>query len=183
MPRRRSTWQLPRTRMSPRRSMPRWPPTSCRVARRRRLWGPRRHHQPGHHRRRYGQRNSGQHDRPGQRRHRRRLRRGPDGRRRRWHDSGCRRVPTDPADALDGDLLNIDVNVAADADIAAPINGAIGANANVAAPSTPRWPPTSARWTAKRPRSRSRTRSSISRSTATPRPTPTSSPTFSSSNG
>ena len=43
-------------------------------------------------------------------------------------------VPTDPAAALDGDLLNIDVNVAADADIAAPINGAIGANANVAAP-------------------------------------------------
>lgn len=36
--------------------------------------------------------------------------------------------------ALDGDLLNVDVNVAADADIAAPINGAVAANANVAAP-------------------------------------------------
>lgn len=43
-------------------------------------------------------------------------------------------VPVDPASALDGDLLNVDVNVAADADIAAPINGAIAANANVAAP-------------------------------------------------
>ena len=36
--------------------------------------------------------------------------------------------------ALDGDLLNVDVNVDADADIAAPINGAVAANANVAAP-------------------------------------------------
>ena len=36
--------------------------------------------------------------------------------------------------ALSGDLLNVDVNVAADADIAAPINGAVAANANVAAP-------------------------------------------------
>jgi hypothetical protein len=35
---------------------------------------------------------------------------------------------------LDGDLLNVDVNLAADADIAAPINGAVAANANVAAP-------------------------------------------------
>lgn len=41
---------------------------------------------------------------------------------------------TDPASALDGDLLNVDVDLAADADIAAPINGAVGANANVAAP-------------------------------------------------
>ncbi|MGZ5418161.1 MAG: hypothetical protein ACXWDI_13360 [Nocardioides sp.] len=37
--------------------------------------------------------------------------------------------------ALDGGpLLNVDVNVAADADIAAPIDGAVAANANVAAP-------------------------------------------------
>ena len=43
-----------------------------------------------------------------------------------------------PADtvtgALDGDLLNVDVNIDADADIAAPVNGAVAANANVAAP-------------------------------------------------
>ncbi len=34
----------------------------------------------------------------------------------------------------DGNLLNVDVNVDADADVAAPINGAVAANANVAAP-------------------------------------------------
>lgn len=43
-------------------------------------------------------------------------------------------VPVDPAAALDGDLLNVNVDLAADADIAAPINGAVAANANVAAP-------------------------------------------------
>jgi hypothetical protein len=49
-------------------------------------------------------------------------------------------VPTDPAgDAVDsllknGSLLNADVNINADADITAPINGAVAANANVAAP-------------------------------------------------
>ena len=43
-------------------------------------------------------------------------------------------VPTDPAGALDGNLLNVDVNLAADLDLAAPINGAVAANANVAAP-------------------------------------------------
>ncbi|MET1085701.1 MAG: peptidoglycan-binding protein [Arthrobacter sp.] len=43
-------------------------------------------------------------------------------------------VPADPAAALDGDLLNVNVDLAADADIAAPINGAVAANANVAAP-------------------------------------------------
>jgi hypothetical protein len=42
--------------------------------------------------------------------------------------------PTDPAAALDGDLLNVDVDVAADLDLAAPIAGAVAANANVAAP-------------------------------------------------
>lgn len=43
-------------------------------------------------------------------------------------------VPVDPTAALDGDLLNVNVDLAADADIAAPINGAVAANANVAAP-------------------------------------------------
>ena len=43
-------------------------------------------------------------------------------------------LPVDPAAALDGDLLNVNVDLAADADIAAPINGAVAANANVAAP-------------------------------------------------
>ena len=43
-------------------------------------------------------------------------------------------LPTDPAGALDGDLLNVDVDLAADLDLAAPINGAVAANANVAAP-------------------------------------------------
>ena len=38
------------------------------------------------------------------------------------------------AGALNGNLLNVDVNLDADADIAAPINGAVAANANVAAP-------------------------------------------------
>lgn len=48
--------------------------------------------------------------------------------------SGVGALPVDPAAALDGDLLNVNVNLAADADIAAPINGAVAANANVAAP-------------------------------------------------
>ena len=43
-------------------------------------------------------------------------------------------LPTDPATALDGDLLNVDLDLAADPDLAAPINGAVAANANVAAP-------------------------------------------------
>jgi hypothetical protein len=42
---------------------------------------------------------------------------------------------TDPVtSALDDPLLNVDVNVALDADLAAPIAGAVAANANVAAP-------------------------------------------------
>ena len=41
---------------------------------------------------------------------------------------------TSAAGALDGNLLNVDVNLNADAAIAAPINGAVAANANVAAP-------------------------------------------------
>ena len=40
----------------------------------------------------------------------------------------------DTGDLLKGDLLNVDVNVDLDADLAAPINGAVAANANVAAP-------------------------------------------------
>lgn len=43
-------------------------------------------------------------------------------------------VPTDPSGVLDGNLLDVDVNLAADLDLAAPINGAVAANANVAAP-------------------------------------------------
>ncbi|HWG98452.1 MAG TPA: hypothetical protein VNV66_03805 [Pilimelia sp.] len=40
----------------------------------------------------------------------------------------------DPNSLLTGDLLNVDVNVSLDADVAAPIAGAVAANANVAAP-------------------------------------------------
>ncbi len=40
----------------------------------------------------------------------------------------------DAGDMLSGDLLNVDVNLAADADVTAPIAGAVAANANVAAP-------------------------------------------------
>ena len=45
--------------------------------------------------------------------------------------------PTAPATsegALDGNLLDVDVDLAADLDLAAPIAGAVAANANVAAP-------------------------------------------------
>ena len=42
--------------------------------------------------------------------------------------------PVTEGDALSGPVLNVDVNVMADADIAAPIAGAVAANANVAAP-------------------------------------------------
>jgi hypothetical protein len=41
---------------------------------------------------------------------------------------------TDIGGTLDGNLLNVDVNVALDADLAAPVAGAVAANANVAAP-------------------------------------------------
>jgi hypothetical protein len=40
----------------------------------------------------------------------------------------------DTGDMLSGDVLNVDVNLAADLDVAAPIAGAVAANANVAAP-------------------------------------------------
>jgi hypothetical protein len=43
-------------------------------------------------------------------------------------------APIAPGDALSGDLLDVDVNLAADLDLTAPINGAVAANANVAAP-------------------------------------------------
>lgn len=53
-------------------------------------------------------------------------------------DSGAVSADTingvDTGDMLSGDLLNIDVNLAADADLTAPIAGAVAANANVAAP-------------------------------------------------
>jgi hypothetical protein len=41
---------------------------------------------------------------------------------------------TDPTAGTNGSLLNVDVNLDANAGIAAPINGAVAANANVAAP-------------------------------------------------
>jgi hypothetical protein len=43
-------------------------------------------------------------------------------------------LPADASGAVNGNLLNVNVDLAADADIAAPINGAVAANANVAAP-------------------------------------------------
>lgn len=43
-------------------------------------------------------------------------------------------APVTSSGALDGDLLNVDVDLAADLDLAAPIAGAVAANANVAAP-------------------------------------------------
>jgi hypothetical protein len=52
-------------------------------------------------------------------------------------DSGTGVEATDPTDTgsvLDGDLLDVDVDLAADLDVAAPIGGAVAANANVAAP-------------------------------------------------
>jgi hypothetical protein len=61
-------------------------------------------------------------------------------------DPGTGTPPVDPGtgtdpvstvtegDALEGPLLNVDVDVSADADVAAPIAGAVAANANAAAP-------------------------------------------------
>jgi hypothetical protein len=43
-------------------------------------------------------------------------------------------VGDDLGAALEGGLLNVDVNVALDADLAAPVAGAVAANANIAAP-------------------------------------------------
>src|SRR5689334_16248343 len=43
-------------------------------------------------------------------------------------------VPTETGGVLDGDLLDVDVNLNADLNLAAPIDGAVAANANVAAP-------------------------------------------------
>ncbi|SER80389.1 hypothetical protein SAMN05216199_1272 [Pedococcus cremeus] len=42
--------------------------------------------------------------------------------------------PTDTGSVLDGDLLDVNVDVATDLNLAAPIGGAVAANANVAAP-------------------------------------------------
>jgi hypothetical protein len=47
-------------------------------------------------------------------------------------DAGVTAIDT--GDALSGDVLDIDVNLAADVDLTAPIAGAVAANANVAAP-------------------------------------------------
>lgn len=41
---------------------------------------------------------------------------------------------TDPTSVLGSDLLNVDVDLALDADLAAPVAGAVALNANVAAP-------------------------------------------------
>jgi hypothetical protein len=52
-------------------------------------------------------------------------------------DPGTTPEPTEPpatGDALEGPLLDIDAQVSLDADLAAPIAGAVAANANVAAP-------------------------------------------------
>jgi hypothetical protein len=43
-------------------------------------------------------------------------------------------LPADTGGMLDGNLLNVDVDLAADLDLASPIAGAVAANANVAAP-------------------------------------------------
>jgi hypothetical protein len=49
-------------------------------------------------------------------------------------DGGVTAPTPTPESVVDGDLLNIDANVGLDADVAAPIAGAVAANANVAAP-------------------------------------------------
>jgi hypothetical protein len=49
-------------------------------------------------------------------------------------DGGTSVGAVDPSSVADGDLLNVDVDLAADLDLAAPIAGAVAANANVAAP-------------------------------------------------
>lgn len=49
-------------------------------------------------------------------------------------DGGSATDAIDAGGALDGPLLNVDVDLAADLDLAAPIAGAVAANANVAAP-------------------------------------------------
>jgi hypothetical protein len=49
-------------------------------------------------------------------------------------DTTAIELPTDPTDALNAGLLDLNVDLALDADIAAPIAGAVALNANVAAP-------------------------------------------------
>lgn len=48
--------------------------------------------------------------------------------------AGVGALPTGTGSMLDGNLLNVDVDLATDIDLAAPIAGAVAANANVAAP-------------------------------------------------
>ena len=82
---------------------------------------------------------------------------------------------------LSGNLLNVDVNLDADADIAAPINGAVAANANVAAPIDAAVAANVGCVAATPSPSRSRTRSSTRTSPAPPRRRRTRPPTSSSS--
>ena len=49
-------------------------------------------------------------------------------------DTGTEPAPTDVPSIDDGNLLNVNVDLAADLNLAAPIAGAVAANANVAAP-------------------------------------------------
>jgi hypothetical protein len=49
-------------------------------------------------------------------------------------DTGGLPTTDDVGSLLDGDLLNVEVNAAVDADLAAPVAGAVAANANAAAP-------------------------------------------------
>ena len=70
---------------------------------------------------------------------------------------------------LDGNLLNVNVNVDADTDIAAPVDGAVAANANVAAPIDAAVAANVGSVDSTRRPSRSRTRSSTSTSRARPR--------------
>ncbi|MEO5316819.1 hypothetical protein PV772_22325 [Pseudarthrobacter sp. CC12] len=86
---------------------------------------------------------------------------------------------TDAAGALNGNLLNVDVNLDADAAIAAPINGAVAANANVAAPIDAAVAANIGSIDSQAP-SRTRAPPSRSTSTAPPTPRPASSPTCSS---
>ena len=83
----------------------------------------RRRDPPGHHRRRDRHRHAGQRHRPGWR----------------GRAGGAPRDAVPRADhvgagALDGNLLNVNVDLDGDLHLAAPIDGAVAANANVAAP-------------------------------------------------
>ena len=129
---------------------------------------PGRAHRPGHHRRGGRQRPAGQHHRPVRRHGRHR------GRRPRRRHRGEARPSATP---LSGDLLDVDVDLAADLDLAAPIAGAVAANANVAAPIDAAVAANVGSIDPDASPSPSRTRSSPRTSTRTRRRPPTSSPT------